>query len=109
MICAALLLPLCAGAEQIDASQFRRSFNVAFPGCAGTTMLTDLPVLVRLSLELNDFQCDKCADGGDLRISGVARSEAWLKATYDTIRDDSFAKYGRVKSNRHWALEIRIR
>ena len=57
-------------AEQLDASGFKRSFNIAFPGYAGTTTLSDFPVLVRLSPDLNDFQYDKCAAyGADLRFA----------------------------------------
>lgn len=57
-------------AEQLDASGFKRSFNIAFPGYAGTTTLSDFPVLVKLSSDLNDFQYDKCAAyGADLRFA----------------------------------------
>ncbi len=35
----------------------------------------------------------------ELRISKIARSEAWLKATYDTVNTASFATYSRAKDN----------
>ena len=30
----------------------------------------------------------------ELRLSKIARSESWLKATYDTVHNESFASYG---------------
>jgi len=69
-MCAMLLLPLCGNAEQIDASQFSRMFNITFPGYTGSVTLTDFPVLIRLSKELNDFRYNNCAaNGGDLRFA----------------------------------------
>ena len=35
----------------------------------------------------------------ELRISKVARSADWIKATYDTAASASFAAYGAVRSN----------
>ena len=71
-ICAAALaLPLCAHAEQIDPSAFSHTFTVSFPGYRGTTTLTDFPVLVRLSPALNEFNYakSKVANGGDVRFA----------------------------------------
>ena len=50
---------------------YKKSFRVSFPGYAGSTTLTDFPVLVRLSPELNGFDYSKCRlpNGGDLRFS----------------------------------------
>jgi hypothetical protein len=35
----------------------------------------------------------------ELRISKVARSADWIKTTYDTVNNASFAAYGAVRSN----------
>ena len=35
----------------------------------------------------------------ELRISKVARSETWLKATYDTVKTASFANYSKTRVN----------
>jgi hypothetical protein len=35
----------------------------------------------------------------ELRISKIARSESWLKATYDTVHAASFATYSKAKDN----------
>ena len=35
----------------------------------------------------------------ELRLSKIARSEAWLKATYDTVNTAGFATYSRTKVN----------
>lgn len=71
VFCASAVLPLCADAAQIDASQFERSFNITFPGYAGSSPLTDFPVLIRLSPGLNDFRYSVCkaANGGDVRFA----------------------------------------
>ena len=71
-ICAAAFL--CAGvanADPVDWTQYECSFNITFPGYAGSTTLSDFPVLVKLSAALNDFKYSKCKveNGGDLRFS----------------------------------------
>ena len=55
----------------VDWTQYERSFNITFPGYAGSTTLTDFPVLVKLSAKLNNFKYSDCkvANGGDLRFS----------------------------------------
>ena len=70
-ISAAIFLPLCAEAVQIDASRFERSFSITFPGYSGSETLTDFPVLIRLSPGLNDFRYSVCkvANGGDVRFA----------------------------------------
>ena len=45
----------------------------------------------------------------DMRISGVARSAAWLKATHDTVADESFAEYGRAKLNNVKGMRVFVR
>ena len=35
----------------------------------------------------------------ELRISKIARSEAWLKATYDTVNNAGFATYSKTRAN----------
>ena len=68
-ICAAALaLPLFA--EQIVPGDYARTFTISFPGYSGAT-LTNFPVLIRLSAQLNAFDYSKCkvADGGDLRFA----------------------------------------
>lgn len=35
----------------------------------------------------------------EVRISNVARSKEWVKASHDTVTESSFAKYGRAKEN----------
>lgn len=71
-ICAAALLGAeVANADPVDWTQYECSFNITFPGYAGSTTLADFPVLVKLSAALNDFRYSKCkvANGGDLRFS----------------------------------------
>ena len=59
-ICAAaLVMPLCADATQIVPSDYEKTFDISFPGYKGTTTLTDFPVLVKLSAELNGFKYSK--------------------------------------------------
>ena len=55
----------------MDWTKYERSFNITFPGYAGSETLENFPVLIRLSAELNDFQYNKCKspNGGDLRFS----------------------------------------
>ena len=70
-LCAALFSPGALLADPVDWTQYERSFNISFPGYTGSETLTDFPVLVRLSAELNDFKYSKCKvqNGGDLRFS----------------------------------------
>lgn len=67
----ALLAAPCALFADVDWSAYRKSFDITFPGYAGTETLTDFPVLVRLSAARNDFDYSKCilSNGGDLRFS----------------------------------------
>jgi len=62
---------VCTYEGQIDPEDYECSFNIAFTGYAGSTTLTDFPVLVRLSAALNGFDYSKCkvANGGDLRFA----------------------------------------
>ena len=71
-ICAAALLGAGAtNADPVDWTQYDCSLNISFPGYAGATTLTDFPVLVKFSAELNNFKYSDCkvANGGDLRFS----------------------------------------
>ena len=71
-ICAAALIGAgTAKADPVDWTQYERSFNISFPGYAGSTTLTDFPVLVKLSAALNGFKYSACKveNGGDLRFS----------------------------------------
>ena len=45
----------------------------------------------------------------ELRISSVARSAEWVKATYDTMTSDGFAIYGKAKDNHFHPLRIYLR
>ena len=70
----AVVMTLVVGtamADAVDWSQYSHSFGIAFPGYSGSETLTDFPVLVKLSAELNGFQYSECklANGGDLRFS----------------------------------------
>ena len=70
----AVVMTLVVGtamADAVDWSQYSHSFSIAFPGYSGSETLTDFPVLVKLSAELNNFQYSECklANGGDLRFS----------------------------------------
>ena len=69
--CAAALIGATAVADPVDWTKYERSFNITFPGYAGSEALENFPVLIRLSAELNDFQYNKCKspNGGDLRFS----------------------------------------
>ena len=58
------LTALSAPADTIDASAFSQSFGIQFPGYAGSSTLTDFPVLVTLSAATG-FQYAKAAAGGD--------------------------------------------
>ena len=71
VLCLILFAADALFAEQIDASQFARMFNISFPGYTGSATLTDFPVLIRLSKDLNDFKYSACkvANGGDLRFA----------------------------------------
>ena len=66
-----LAAPCTLLADPVDWTAYEKSFNVTFPGYAGSSTLVDFPVLIRLSKALNDFDYAKCqvADGGDLRFS----------------------------------------
>ena len=57
-----------------DWSSYSHKINVKFSGYAGSTTLTDFPVLVRLSKDLNGFDYSACQipNGGDLRFSDAA-------------------------------------
>ena len=68
---AALLGPGVANADPVDWTQYDCSLNISFPGYVGSTTLTDFPVLVKFSAELNNFKYSDCkvANGGDLRFS----------------------------------------
>ena len=72
---AALLAP---GALLAD---YAKEFNVKFSGYAGSTTLTNFPVLVRLSQARNAFDYSQCqvAGGGDTRFLLLADSSCvWL-------------------------------
>jgi len=46
----------------------------------------------------------------EVRISSVARSEDWLKATYDTVKNNAtFTIYGAAKDNGHKGLAVFVR
>ena len=46
----------------------------------------------------------------EVRISSVARSEAWLKATYDTVRNNgTFMAYGAARENSDRGMVIVVR
>lgn len=66
-----LFAALATAHADVDWAQFECSFNVRFPGYRGSTTLTDFPVLVKLSAELNGFEYSKCKveNGGDLRFA----------------------------------------
>lgn len=59
-----------AGATQLDLTQFDYLFKVKFTGYAGSTTLTDFPVLVKIS-ESNGsaFLYANCPNGADLRFA----------------------------------------
>ena len=71
-LCVALFGATAAYADTPDWTQYKHSFKVKFSGYAGTTTLTDFPVLVRISESRIAFplyaKC-KIANGGDLRFS----------------------------------------
>lgn len=49
-------------------------------------------------------------DIDEVRISKVARSDAWINATYDTIANNAtFTKYGIAKENRAWGMIVIVR
>ena len=86
-LCAALLCATSACADTpVDWTKYAHSFKVKFSGYAGTTTLTDFPVLVRISESRIAFplyaKC-KVPDGGDLRFSDASGAllpsevEAW--------------------------------
>lgn len=61
----------CVVHANVDWTQFDRSFSIKVTGYRGASVLSDFPVLVRVSAELNDFKYSRCkiANGGDLRFS----------------------------------------
>ena len=74
-ICAAALLGAgVANADPVDWTQYERSFNISFPGYAGSTTLTDFPVLVKLSAELNDR-----GNGKQERLFGYRPLTVWYR------------------------------
>ena len=111
VFCASAVLPLCADAAQIDASQFERSFNITFPGYAGSSPLTDFPVLAPADESFICLGNDNAPNSSygntpqvfngsidEFRISNVARSSDWVKATYDTIKNNAtFTAYGAAR------------
>ena len=67
---ATLALPALADPVQIVPGDYERSFTITFPGYTSSATLTDFPVLIRLSKDLNDFRYNKCAaNGSDLRFA----------------------------------------
>ena len=82
LLAAALLAPCALLAD------YEKSFNVKFNGYRGSTTLTDFPVLIRLSKELNDFDYSKCqvANGGDTRFFDV--NGTLLASEVDTWVED---------------------
>ena len=59
-----------ARAVTVDPTAFSNKFYVTFSGYAGSTTLTDFPVLVRLSASRNKFDYAACAaNGADLRFA----------------------------------------
>ena len=70
MCAMALALPALAEPVQIVPGDYERSFTITFPGYTSSATLTDFPVLIRLSKDLNDFRYNKCAaNGSDLRFA----------------------------------------
>ena len=45
----------------------------------------------------------------EVRISNVARSADWVKASHDTVTESSFAHYGAAKENGRKGIMIFIR
>ena len=79
--CAAALLGARAFADPVDWSAYEYSFTITFPGALD-----------------------------ELRISNVARSAEWVKATYDTIKNNTtFTIYGAARENTkgHFLLMLR--
>ena len=54
----------------VDWTKYEQNFRITFSGYHGMSTLTDFPVLVRLSPQLNGFDYSKCKvpGGGDLRF-----------------------------------------
>ena len=71
MAFAALFAAFATAHADVDWTQFESSFNIRFPGYRGSSSLTDFPVLVRLSADINEFKYSKCRveNGGDLRFA----------------------------------------
>ena len=106
-----MALAAAAHADPVDWTQYARSFEIAFPGYAGSGALTNFPVLVRLSAERNAFKYNKCkvANGGDLRFSDAngnllssevdtwnpgGESLVWVKVPALTASTKIIAYYG---------------
>ncbi len=45
----------------------------------------------------------------EVRVSNVARSADWVKATHDTVTESSFARYGKAKENVKTGMKIILR
>ncbi len=67
----ALAAPCALLSDPVDWTAYEQSFEVSFPGYAGSTTLQNFPALVRISPRLNGFDYSKCKvpGGGDLRFS----------------------------------------
>ena len=69
LVLLSLLAPCALLAANPDWTQYEHTFQVRFPGFAGSETLTDFPVLVRLP---PSFDYDGCqANGADLRFEGA--------------------------------------
>ena len=70
LFAAVLVMPL-ARADVLNPSKYARHLDFSFSGYTGTEILTDFPVLIRVSRAHNDFHYDACKvpGGGDLRFS----------------------------------------
>ena len=105
LLAVALLAPCALFAD------YEKSFTITFPGYKGTTTLTDFPVLVRLSAELNDFDYSKCKvpGGGDTRFfdadgtllssevdtwDASGESLVWVKVPSFTATTNIVCRYG---------------
>ena len=63
------LTALPAPADMIDASAFSHTLGIQFPAYAGSSTLTDFPVLVKLSAATGFQYAKAAADGADLRFA----------------------------------------
>ena len=81
VLAAALLAPCALLAD------YAKEFNVTFAGYAGSTTLTNFPVLIRLSQARNDFDYSKCqTNGADLRFFDA--NDNLLPSEVDTWNPD---------------------